>query len=372
MKLTIERTALLKSLGHVQSVVERRNTIPILSNVLVEAKGERVALTATDMDLAIVDHAPAEIAAPGSATVPAHMLYDIVRKLPEGSQVSLELAGDGGQVAIKAGRSRFTLQTLPKEDFPSTAAGDLPHRFPLAAVDLRSLIDHTRFAISTEETRYYLNGIYVHAHSSGKQAALRAVATDGHRLARVEMPLPEGAEKIPGVIIPRKMVGEVRKLIEEVDGAVEVSLSDTRVRFAFNDIVLTSKLIDGSFPDYQRVIPTGNDKILEVDRREFRDAIDRVSTISSEKSRAVKLSLKSGSVVISATSPENGTAVEELEVKYEGAPLEIGFNSRYLLDVADEIDGDGLQMVLADAVAPTLVRDMADAMALYVLMPMRV
>ena len=272
MKLTIERTALLKSLGHVQSVVERRNTIPILSNVLVEAKGERVALTATDMDLAIVDHAPAEIAAPGAATVPAHMLYDIVRKLPEGSQVSLELAGDGGQVAIKAGRSRFTLQTLPKEDFPSTAAGDLPHRFPLAAVDLRSLIDHTRFAISTEETRYYLNGIYVHAHTGGKQAALRAVATDGHRLARVEMPLPEGAEKIPGVIIPRKMVGEVRKLIEEVDGAVEVSLSDTRVRFAFNDIVLTSKLIDGSFPDYQRVIPTGNDKTLEVDRREFRDA----------------------------------------------------------------------------------------------------
>jgi DNA polymerase-3 subunit beta len=212
----------------------------------------------------------------------------------------------------------------------------------------------------------------VHAHTGGKQSALRAVATDGHRLARVEMPLPEGAEKIPGVIIPRKMVGEVRKLIEEVEGAVEVSLSDTRVRFAFNDIVLTSKLIDGSFPDYQRVIPTGNDKTLEVDRRAFRDAVDRVSTISSEKSRAVKLSLKSGVVVISATSPENGTAVEELEVKYEGAPLEIGFNSRYLLDVADEIDGDGLQMVLADAVAPTLVRDMADAMALYVLMPMRV
>jgi DNA polymerase III subunit beta len=368
MKLTIERTALLKSLGHVQSVVERRNTIPILSNVLVEAKGERVGLTATDMDLAIVDHATAEITAPGAATVPAHMLYDIVRKLPEGSQVQLELAGDGGQFAIKAGRSRFTLQTLPKEDFPSTAAGDLPHRFPISAVDLRSLIDHTKFAISTEETRYYLNGIYLHAHTSGKQHALRAVATDGHRLARVEMPLPDGAEKIPGVIVPRKMVGELRKLIEEV----EVSLSDTRVRFAFDEIVLTSKLIDGSFPDYQRVIPTGNDKVLEVDRREFRDAVDRVSTISSEKSRAVKLSLKSGSVVISATSPENGTAIEELEVKYEGAPLEIGFNSRYLLDVADEIDGDGLQMVLADAVAPTLVRDMADAMALYVLMPMRV
>ena len=376
MKLTIERAALMKSLGHVQSVVERRNTIPILSNVLVEAQkqtgGDRVSLTATDMDLAIVEHTTAEVTAPGAATVPAHMLYDIVRKLPEGAQVQLELAADGAQVAIRAGRSRFTLQTLPKEDFPTTAAGDLPHRFPISAVDLRSLIDHTRFAISTEETRYYLNGIYLHAHSSGKQQALRAVATDGHRLARVEMPLPEGAEKIPGVIVPRKMVGEVRKLLEEVDGAVEVSLSDSRVRFAFDDTVLTSKLIDGSFPDYQRVIPTGNDKVLEVDRREFRDAIDRVSTISSEKSRAVKLALKPGALTISATSAENGTAVEELEVKYEGTPIEIGFNSRYLLDVADEIDGDGLQMVLADAVAPTLVRDMADAMALYVLMPMRV
>jgi DNA polymerase-3 subunit beta len=284
----------------------------------------------------------------------------------------MELATDGAQVALKAGRSRFTLATLPKEDFPATAASDLPHRFPLSAVDLRGLIDRTKFAISTEETRYYLNGIYLHAFSAGKQMALRAVATDGHRLARVEMPLPEGAENIPGVIVPRKMVNEIRKLIEEVDGMVEVSLSDSRIRFAFNDIVLTSKLIDGSFPDYQRVIPTGNDKVLEVDRRSFRDAVDRVSTISSEKSRAVKLSLRPSVATLSATSAENGTAVEELEVKYDGAPLDIGFNSKYLLDVADQIDGDGLQLVLADSVAPTLVRDLADAMALYVLMPMRV
>jgi DNA polymerase-3 subunit beta len=372
MKLTIDRTALLRSLAHVQSVVERRNTIPILSNVLVEAKGDRLSLTATDMDLAIVEQTAANVVTPGAATVPAHTMYDIVRKLPDGAEVQIELASDGGQVALKAGRSRFTLSTLPKEDFPAAAGGDLPHRFPLSAVDLRGLVDRTKFAISTEETRYYLNGIYVHAFATGKQKSLRAVATDGHRLARVEMPLPEGAEDIPGVIVPRKMVNEIRKLIEEVDGVVEVSLSDSRIRFAFNDTVLTSKLIDGSFPDYQRVIPTGNDKVMEVDRRNFRDAVDRVSTISSEKSRAVKLSLKPNTMTLSATSAENGTAVEELEVKYEGAALEIGFNSKYLLDVADQIDGDGLQLVLADSVAPTLVRDLADAMALYVLMPMRV
>jgi len=372
MKLTIERTTLLKSLSHVQSVVERRNTIPILSNVLIEVGGSKVTLTATDMDLTIVEQTEATIGGPGAATVEAHMLYDIVRKLPEGSEVQMELASDGAQVAVKAGRSRFALQTLPKEDFPTNAGGDLPHRFPLAAADMRGLIDRTRFAISNEETRYYLNGIYLHAHSSGKQSALRSVATDGHRLARVEMPLPEGAEKIPGVIVPRKMVMELRKLLEESDGTVEVSLSDTRIRFAFDSVVLTSKLIDGSFPDYQRVIPTGNDKTLEVDRRAFRDAVDRVSTISSEKSRAVKLSLKPGLVTISAISAEHGSAVEELEAKYEGQPLEIGFNSRYLLDVAEEIDGDGLQLILADAVAPTLIRDLADASALYVLMPMRV
>lgn len=372
MKLTIDRTALLRSLAHVQSVVERRNTIPILSNVLVEAKGDRLSLTATDMDLAIVEQTAAHVAVPGAATVPAHTMYDIVRKLPDGAEVQIELGSDGAQVALKAGRSRFTLATLPKEDFPATAGGELQHRFPLSAIDLRGLIDRTRFAISTEETRYYLNGIYLHAFSTGKQKSLRAVATDGHRLARVEMPLPEGAENIPGVIVPRKMVNEIRKLIEEVEGMVEVSLSESRIRFAFADTILTSKLIDGSFPDYQRVIPTGNDKVLEVDRRAFRDAVDRVSTISSEKSRAVKLSLKANGMTLSATSAENGTAVEELEVKYEGAPLEIGFNSKYLLDVADQIEGDGLQLVLADSVAPTLVRDLADAMALYVLMPMRV
>lgn len=372
MKLTIERTALLRSLGHVQSVVERRNTIPILSNVLVEAKGGSLALTATDMDLAIVEAVAAEVAQPGAATVPAHTLYDIVRKLPEGAQVQMELAADGQQISIRAGRSRFSLSTLPKEDFPATAAGDLAHKFPLSAADLRGLIDRTKFAISTEETRYYLNGIYLHAFTAGKQKTLRAVATDGHRLARVEMPLPEGAENIPGIIVPRKMVNEVRKLIEEVDGTVAVSLSDTRIRFAFDDVVLTSKLIDGSFPDYQRVIPTGNDKIMEVDRKEFHDAVDRVSTISSEKSRAVKLSLKPGSLTLSATSAENGSASEEIEVKYDGAPVDIGFNSKYLLDVAQQIEGEGLQMVLADSVAPTLLRDMADAMALYVLMPMRV
>jgi DNA polymerase-3 subunit beta len=264
MKLTIERAALLKALAHVQSVVERRNTIPILSNVLITAQKGRLSLAATDMDLAITEQVEASAAKAGSTTAPAHTLYEIVRKLPDGAQVELETASDDNSLVVRAGRSRFTLQCLPPADFPAMAEGDLPHRFQLPATDLKGIIDRTRFAISNEETRYYLNGIYFHAASAGGTAVLRGVATDGHRLARVEVPLPKGASEIPGVIVPRKTVGEVRKLLDESDGSVEVELSDTRIRFASGGVTLVSKLIDGTFPDYERVIPTGNDKVLNV------------------------------------------------------------------------------------------------------------
>ncbi len=372
MKLTIERASLLKSLAHVQSVVERRNTIPILSNVLIEAEGDSLRLTATDMDLTVVETVGAGVGQGGATTAPAHTLYDIVRKLPDGSEVSIEVAGDSGRMTLAAGRSNFALATLPREDFPAVGDDGLPQSFTLAANELKNLIDRTRFAISTEETRYYLNGIYLHAAKAGDLDVLRAVATDGHRLARFEMPLPEGAGDMPAVIVPRKTVGELRKLLEESGGSVEISLSDTRIRFAFADTVLTSKLIDGTFPDYERVIPSGNDKVMDVDRQSFHDAVDRVSTISTEKSRAVKLALGNGGLTVSATSPDSGSAEEELEVDYNGDPLEIGFNSKYLLDIAQQIEGEVAQFVLADSASPTIVRDRSDASALYVLMPMRV
>lgn len=374
MKITIERAALLRSLGHVQSVVERRNTIPILSNVLLRAENGELSLTATDMDLEIVESVPAEISRPGAATAPAHTLYDIARKLPDGSQVELDATGD--LLTLRSGRSQFKLGTLPVDDYPQMAQGDLPHRFQLAAADLKMLVDRTKFAISTEETRYYLNGIYIHAAKpkagTTDPAVLRAVATDGHRLARVEMALPDGAASIPGVIIPRKTVLEVRKLLDEAADRIEVQLSDTKVRFAFDSITLTSKLIDGTFPDYERVIPSGNDKALEVDPKLFAAAVDRVATISTEKSRAVKLSLDRNVLTLSANSPEAGSATEELEVSYNAAPLEIGFNSRYLLDITGQIEGDGARFMMADPGSPTVVRDVADGSALYVLMPMRV
>jgi len=371
MKVVVERAALLRALGHVQSVVERRNTIPILSNVLLQVDGEGLRLMATDLDLQVVEACEANVEAPGATTVPAHTLYEIIRKLPDGAQVTLAQAD--ARVTVTAGRARFQLQTLPREDFPVIGESDLPTLFRLAASELRDIIDRTRFAISTEETRYYLNGIFLHA-PAGPQGAkvLRAVATDGHRLARIELPLPEGAADMPDVIVPRKCVAEVRKLLDERDGEVEIALSATKIRFHIGAAVLTSKLIEGSFPDYSRVIPTANERLLRIDPQTLAEGVDRVTAIASDKTRAVKLTLDQDRVTLSVTSPENGTASEDLPAIYSAPGFDVGFNSRYLLDILAQVEGDQVEVHLADAAAPTLIRAHDRAPALYVLMPMRV
>jgi DNA polymerase-3 subunit beta len=373
MKINVERGAFLKALSHVQSVVERRNTIPILSNVLIDAGKGRVKLTATDLDIEIIEALPADVLRNGATTVPAHMLYDIVRKMPEGAQVQVELlTGESGRLSVSAGSVRFELACLPQEDFPQMSAGALPHRFRMTAEDMTAMIDRTRFAISTEETRFYLNGIYWHAFKDGKASALRAVATDGHRLARYELALPDGAADIPGVIVPRKTIAELRRLLDDAEGAVEIGLSDTKIQFTFNGVELTSKLIDGSFPDYQRVIPTGNDKVLIIDAKDFSQAVDRVSTISADKTRAVKIHVSKDRVTLSVVNPESGTATEELGANYSAEAIEIGFNARYLLDITGQITGKDVRFLLADAGSPTLIEDAEDKHTLYVLMPMRV
>jgi len=372
MRVTVERAALLKALGHVHRVVERRNTIPILSNVLLRAEDGTLRLKATDLDIEVTETITADITEAGSTTVPAYMIYDIVRKLPDGAQVSLETTGEGGQMQIRSGRSRFMLQALPESDFPDLAAGDLPHRFTLPAADLKRLIEKTQFAISTEETRYYLNGIFLHTLDVSGSTMLRAVATDGHRLARVEMPAPVGSEGMPGVIVPRKAVAEIVKLVEDGSESITIELSSAKIRLTFDGVVLTSKLIDGTFPDYQRVIPSGNDKLLTVERADFAKAVDRVSTISSERGRAVKLALNDGRLTLTVNNPDSGSATEEIEVDYDAAPIDIGFNARYLLDITAQLDGDTALFKLADPGSPTVVQDREGASALYVLMPMRV
>lgn len=375
MKATIERAKLLRCLSHVQSVVERRNTIPILSNVLIEASADGlVKIMATDLDLQVIESLEAaSVEGAGSITVSAHLLFDIARKLPDGSQVSLETADN--RMVVKAGRSRFQLPTLPRDDFPVIVEGDLPTSFKISAATLAELIDRTRFAISTEETRYYLNGIFLHV-ADDDRPVLKAAATDGHRLARYTIDRPAGAEGMPDVIVPRKAVGELRKLLEEsLDTDVQVDLSPSKIRFALGGaggVVLTSKLIDGTFPDYSRVIPTGNDKLLKLDPKSFYAGVDRVATIATEKTRAVKMGVEADKVTLSVTSPDNGNAAEEIAADYRSEPMEIGFNATYLKDILAQIDSDTVELHLADAGAPTLIRKDEKSPALYVLMPMRV
>ncbi|MEM9810101.1 MAG: DNA polymerase III subunit beta [Pseudomonadota bacterium] len=371
MKVTIERGTLLKALSHVQSVVERRNTIPILSNVLLRADGGTLSLTATDLDIEIIEKVPADAEQAGSATAAAVTLFDIVKKLPDGSQVVLEKTSDG-KLRLSAGQSEFGLAILPEDDFPSLPQAEDGQRFQISATDLGRLIDKARFAMSQEETRYYLNGIYLHAHEDGGTSLLRAVATDGHRLARLDTGLPQGAEGLAGVIVPRKAVLELRRLLDDVGESVDVLVSTGRMSFRFDDIVLTTKLIDGTFPDYARVIPEGNDKIMRVNPAEFAKSVDRVSTVSADKTRSVKLELEGDVLRLNVNSPESGTATEDLTVDYPGDAIEIGFNAKYLLDITAQVDGETATFAFADTASPTVITDEKDPHALYVLMPLRV
>ena len=372
MRLVIERGELLRALGHVTSVVERRTTIPILSNVLLRTRDSTLEFKATDLEREVVESVAADVSAPGAVTVPAHILHDIVRKLPDGSQVDIRRDAEKERLTLAAGQARFALQTLPAEDFPDIAVGQLSHEFELGAQDLKRLIDKTRFAISTEETRYYLNGIYLHTAQADKTATLRAVATDGHRLAQVELPVPKGADGMPGVIVPRKTVNELHRLLEDSTATIKIGVSQAKVRFEIGTVTLTSKLIDGTFPDYGRVIPQSNDKEMKVSNAEFIGAVDRVSTIASERGRAVKLNITPNKLILSVNNPEGGSATEEISVAYSADPLEIGFNARYLLDIAGQLEGEEACFKLADPGSPTMVRDADDESALYVLMPMRV
>ncbi len=372
MKVTLERNALLKSLGHVHRVVERRNTYPILANVLLKAADGRVDLRATDLDIEVTESVPAMVATAGTTTVPAHTLYEIIRKLADGSEVRLETEG-GEQMLLTSGRSRFHLACLSPDSFPDLKSGTFSHEFSIPATTLRELIERTQFAISNEETRYYLNGIYMHTLEVNGESALRAVATDGHRMARDETPAPAGARGMPGIIIPKKTVGEVQKLLDGAEGDVQVEVSDTKIRFTLDGLVLLSKLIEGTFPDYDRVTPKNNDKQLNVDRASFAVAVDRVSTIASDRGgKAVKLSIKEGNLELSVTNPDHGTATEEIAVEFEPEAFEIGFNARYLLDIIGQIKSDNAVFLFNDAGSPTLVKEDGDAKALYVLMPMRV
>ena len=372
MKITIERAALLAAVGHASSVVERRGTIPILSNVLIQAEDGGVTFRATDLDVEIADRARAAVERPGATTVNALTLNEIVRKLPDGATVELTEDQAAGRLTVSAGRSNFSLATLPRQDFPEVASPDYQSEFAIPAAQLKRLFDKSEFAISTEETRYYLNGVYLHVAETDTGRVLRAVATDGHRLARVDVELPMGAEDMPGVIVPRKTVKEVRRMLGEEDATIGLSVSDAKIRFAAGELTLISKVIDGTFPDYTRVIPTANAKRMTVDAAQFARAVDRVATVSSERSRAVKMNIEDDRLILSVNAPDAGTATEEMNVGYDSERIEIGFNAKYLREIAQQVDRENAVFLFNSPGDPALMREGSDDSAIYVVMPMRV
>jgi DNA polymerase-3 subunit beta len=354
MKLTIQRADLARVITNVGRVVEARNTIPILSNVLLNAKDDTLTVSGTDLDILATASAPAKIAKPGSLTVSAKLLGDIVKKAGS-DDISIEKKGDS--LIFASGRSKFTLATLPASDFPDIAgAGEFTTEFD---IDLAAFFAPVSFAISSEEVRYYLNGVFF----IGTEESTIAVATDGRRLAKN---VGDAGPIFAGVIVPRKTVSLLPK------GTVTVAVSESKIRITAGDFVMTSKLVDGTFPDYERVIPKSNDKFISVNRDEFMKASDRVSTVSSERGRAVKLSIAPGSVTFTVSNPDSGSATDEIEAEYSGEPISIGFNAAYLRDMFGAMPSGQVTIALADSGSPGLFTSAGFAGLTLVGMPMRV
>ena len=378
MILEMERDALLRVLGHVTSVVERRTTIPILSNVLLKASGSSLYCKATDLEREVSDAAPGHVSQPGAVTVAAHVLYDIVRKLAEGSEVAIAREVDKERLTVRAGHSIFTLQTLAAEDFPDLAAGEFSHTFKMPAKDLQRLIDKTRFAISTEETRYYLNGIYLHLAARGKQATLRAVATDGHRLAHIEK---TGEQfDVPGenkTLIPKKAMGELYSLLQNSDvDQVEFAKDDATLFFRIGERLLTSRQLTGQFPNYEAVLPRETSKSVVVRGADLNTAIQRVAQFADERSRAIRLKLDKNELKISSSSTEAGESEDSIETSYTADAMTIGFNSEYLIDFLKAQSAGEVRLEFKDAQSAGQMRpeDGSDDgfKYRYVVMPMRI
>jgi DNA polymerase-3 subunit beta len=371
MEFSVFRQVLIRALGHMQSIVERRATLPILMNVKIEI-ADNMVLSATNVDLELVEHVDADITLPGKTTVPVQMLYDIVRKLPDDAEINFKQTGD--QLVVSSGRAIFKLPTLPAENFPAMAGANLTTKFQMTTGDLGHLINKTKFAIPVDDVRYNLGGIYFHVTEEGKGKMLTAVATDAQRLALCELPAPAGSEEMPSVILPRRVIGELSKLLEDatVDDVI-VELSDSKARFSVGAAILTAKLVDAQYPNYRVVIPKGNDRIALFDRKQFVSAADLVSVASVDKTKSVQLEFSMNKLVLSASSPEAGTATQELDIEYNGDNVfKILFSVKFLLDITGQLDGDKFQMEMQGSISPTIIKSTdKKTCALYVLMPLR-
>lgn len=364
MKLTAERAALLKPLQAVIGVVERRQTMPILSNILLKAADGVLAVTGTDLEVELVAEASVDVTDPGDITIPGRKLHDIVRALPDG--VSVELIHSGDRVTVKAGRSRFVLSSLPAADFPSTEGIEADQELTVSYADLRRLIEKTHFSMAQQDVRYYLNGLLFETEGT----RLRAVATDGHRLALADCELSAPAGHDGQCIVPRKGVLELNRLLGG-DGEVKLVLGSNHLRVQLPGTRLTTKLIDGRFPEYSRVVPEQAEHLVRADREALRSSLQRAAILSNEKYRGIRLELSENRLLMQANNPEQEEATEELEVDYAGPEMEIGFNVSYLLDALGAVDSDGVELGLADANSSCLITNVEDLQTKFVVMPMR-
>jgi len=373
MKLVIEQKSLTEALGHVRYIVEKRNISPVLGNVLIEAQDGRLFLTTTDLDVSIREETKATIVDPGSTTINIATLYEIVCRIPDGSEIELKSNEENGQVVVKSGKARFQLPSISADQFSASLAADLPNQFTLTGAELYALLRNTAFSMSDVDSHYTMNGVYLHSLKQDDREILRAVATDGHRLAYAQQPAPKSCMDMPGVIIPRKTIRLILKLLEKNrDFDVNVSVSLTQVIFAFNTIHVQSRLIDGQFPNYVDVIPTQNTFELKINRRDFLEAVDRVSLLSQDKTNGIKMSINPGSLTLSAASPNAGSAVEEVAIDYSGDAIETGFNAAYLSQIGEHIESKTLVGQLHDENTPMILYGQDEGENLYVLMPIRV
>lgn len=365
MRFNISRDKLIKPLQTVGGVVEKRQTLPILSNILLQVSTDKLSMTGTDLEVELVASAPLENAIPGEITLPGRKFMDICKALPENA--SLELSVDGDKAMLKAGKSRFTLSTLPASDYPATEAIKGTHQFELPQNQLKSLIDQTQFAMANQDVRYYLNGLLLEIENG----LIRMVATDGHRLAMSELTTDIAIGDKRQVIIPRKGVLELARLLGSDDSICGIQLNQNHVRITLGDTIFTSKLVDGRFPDYERVIPKGGDKVIHADRITLKEGLQRTAILSNEKYRGIRLTFKNATLVASVNNPEHEEAEDELPIDYQGAELEIGFNVTYLLDVLNVIKQDDVEITLSDANSSCLITGAGDSASRYVVMPMR-
>ena len=375
MEFKINSTDLLKALSHIHGIVEVRHTLPILSNIILEAKDDKLILSSTNLDIYCSDKIKAEVLQSGEVSVSAVTFFEIIKRLPSGSEVLMIMEEGENEIRLTCGRSKFNLSTLKTDDFPIISDSDLSTNFVLSADELIRIIDKTKFAVSNEETRYYLNGIFLHKAERNSIQFLRAVATDGHRLAQYDIPLPQGAEDITGIIIPKKTIYELRKVLDDANGDVSVSLNENKIKFSFNDLKIVSKVIDGTFPDYTKVIPQKNDKNFKTNNSDLKNAIDRVSAVAANeesKSKAIKFCIENNSLSLSVESQSKGSANEMIDVNYSGDKVDIGFNSKYIIDICNEVDGDEISISLSDSISPAIILDKTDENLFFVLMPMRI